>query len=239
MILIVALTLAMTPAAFGAQTTIPILAYHQVQDVPELGWSVSTEDFNAEMEFLKASGFHVIAIADLDDYKSGRRASLPSNPIVITVDDGFEDAYTNIAPTLKRLPMTSDTTLSHFAEAVGCAPLELREVKPARDSVSVTFEVAAKVSHVSDLVPSSVRIVLLPQYLSGRYDPATGQLRLPLRGSTHDRQTAVVIAERALDGHIVSTTWTFFRSASARARYTEMTKRLINLPLHHTETKRN
>ena len=89
----------MTPAT---ALLVAILAYHQVEAVPRLGWSVSIEDFTDQMRYLRAAGFHVVPIADAYDYLSGKRDSLPANPVVITVDDGFADAYTNAAPVLKQ-----------------------------------------------------------------------------------------------------------------------------------------
>lgn len=89
-------------AALLLQPQVAILAYHQVESEPKLGWSVSVEDFTDQMHFLRVAGFHVVSIADAYDYLAGKRDSLPPNPVVITVDDGFVDAYTNIRPALAR-----------------------------------------------------------------------------------------------------------------------------------------
>ena len=88
-------------AAVVLAVLIPILAYHQVENVPTMGWSVSTDDFAEQMRFLQAAGYHVIPIAQLSDYLSGKTASLPPNPIVITADDGFADQYTNLNRVIK------------------------------------------------------------------------------------------------------------------------------------------
>jgi peptidoglycan/xylan/chitin deacetylase (PgdA/CDA1 family) len=96
----VLITLLFAPALFAVE--IPILAYHQVVAVPETSWAASIEDFTDQMQFLSVAGYNVVPIADLDAYLGGKRESLPANPVVLTVDDGWADAYTTIHPILKR-----------------------------------------------------------------------------------------------------------------------------------------
>jgi peptidoglycan/xylan/chitin deacetylase (PgdA/CDA1 family) len=96
-----ALSLFLTTAAL-AQDAI-ILGYHEVDPVPERGWAVSSEDFADQLRYLALTGYNVIPIADLVDYIDGKRAALPPNAVVITVDDGWLCAYTEIAPALKRV----------------------------------------------------------------------------------------------------------------------------------------
>jgi len=97
---IAALSLFLTASAF-AQDTI-ILAYHEVDPVPERGWAVSSEDFADQMRYLALAGYNVVPVSDLVDYIAGRRESLPPNAVVITVDDGWLCALTEMAPVLKR-----------------------------------------------------------------------------------------------------------------------------------------
>jgi len=80
-----------------------ILEYHEVDPMPVRGWGVTSEDFAEQMQFLVKTGYNVIPIADLVDYLYGRRDSLPRNPVVITDDDGWLCAYTEIDPVLKHL----------------------------------------------------------------------------------------------------------------------------------------
>ena len=88
--------LLLAPALFAAEPAIPIIAYHQVEAVPTMGWSVSVDDFADQMRYLQVAGYHVIPIATLSDYLAGKVASLPPNPIVITADDGFADQYAEL-----------------------------------------------------------------------------------------------------------------------------------------------
>jgi peptidoglycan/xylan/chitin deacetylase (PgdA/CDA1 family) len=98
---IAALSLVLTVSAFAQDTV--ILAYHEVDPVPERGWAVSSEDFANQMRYLAAAGYNVIPIADLADYVNGRKPSLPPNSVVITSDDGWRCNYTVMYPMLKRL----------------------------------------------------------------------------------------------------------------------------------------
>jgi peptidoglycan/xylan/chitin deacetylase (PgdA/CDA1 family) len=112
-----------------------ILSYHQVEPggvpqvktVPRSGaadttaeearYAISVDDFNAQLDYLQQSGCHVIPLADLVDYIEGRRDALPSKPVVITVDDGWLSAYTQIFPVMqqRKLPFT----LFIYPEVIG------------------------------------------------------------------------------------------------------------------------
>lgn len=81
---------------------ISILAYHQVGPVAPQGWAATTEDFRTQMQVLSTMGYSVVPIADVYDYLRGKKESLPANPVVLTVDDGWADAYTTIHPILKQ-----------------------------------------------------------------------------------------------------------------------------------------
>lgn len=97
----VLVSLALTAPLFAADG-IPIVGYHEVDPTPRTGWGARTEDFVEQMELLDATQFHVVPISALYDYLTKKRDSLPSNPIVLTVDDGWRCAATDIAPVLQR-----------------------------------------------------------------------------------------------------------------------------------------
>jgi peptidoglycan/xylan/chitin deacetylase (PgdA/CDA1 family) len=97
---IAALSLCLTLSAVAQDTT--ILAYHEVDPVPERGWAVSSEDFADQMRYLALAGYNVMPVSALADYIAGRRDSLPPNAVVISVDDGWLCASTEMQPVLKR-----------------------------------------------------------------------------------------------------------------------------------------
>jgi peptidoglycan/xylan/chitin deacetylase (PgdA/CDA1 family) len=86
---------------------LPILMYHYIRRPPSmrtdmLGYklSVSPEDFRTQMDWLYANGYHPVNFHQVRSYFEGARA-LPSRPIVITFDDGYQDLYTEAFPILQ------------------------------------------------------------------------------------------------------------------------------------------
>ena len=54
------------------------------------------------MRYLAMTGYNVIPLRDLYEYVTGKRASLPKNAIVVTIDDGWRSTYTEVFPEMKR-----------------------------------------------------------------------------------------------------------------------------------------
>ncbi|MEA2165807.1 MAG: hypothetical protein QOK37_3934 [Thermoanaerobaculia bacterium] len=92
----------LTAATAFAQDAPVILEYHEAERIPERGWAVSVDNFRDQMRYLAKAGYNVIPIADLVDYVNGRKSSLPPNAIVISSDDGWECAYTEMYPILEK-----------------------------------------------------------------------------------------------------------------------------------------
>jgi len=76
-------------------------------DVPseELRYAVSCDSFEAQLDYLEQGGYHVVSLADLVDYITGKRSALPDRAVVITVDDGWRSSYTNMFPELRHRGM--------------------------------------------------------------------------------------------------------------------------------------
>jgi hypothetical protein len=71
----------------------PILAYHGV-NTEENYLSVTRKRFAEQMLALKTAGFHTVSIAQYAHYvRTGSTKGLPSNPILLTFDDGRLDSY--------------------------------------------------------------------------------------------------------------------------------------------------
>lgn len=91
-----------TAAAEPSPTVATILCYHIVQSPVDTKFSITRETFEQQMNYLASAGFNVIPLADLSDYLSGKRKSLPRNAVVITMDDGWKCTYTEMFPVMKR-----------------------------------------------------------------------------------------------------------------------------------------
>lgn len=84
---------------------VPILMYHYISDPPpgsdqlRRSLSVTPANLDAQMHYLKQAGYQTITLYDLYDHLAQGKP-LPDKPIVLTFDDGYEDAFTNAMPIL-------------------------------------------------------------------------------------------------------------------------------------------
>ncbi len=90
------------PPILKPKKPVAILMYHSIRvynnsaDKIGTGLSVPQSIFDTEMKALKDSGFQSIS---LSNYYSGK---LPAKPVVISFDDGYDNAYTQAFPVLKK-----------------------------------------------------------------------------------------------------------------------------------------
>jgi len=112
------------PTSDGVVRTlrVPILMYHHVSSVPpnadvyRRDLSVSPEQFDQQLRYLRAHGYHSVSLRDLL-YALNRGWPLPPNPIVLTFDDGYADAYNNAFPLLRKYGFTATFfVLTAFAD---------------------------------------------------------------------------------------------------------------------------
>lgn len=84
---------------------VPVLMYHHVADFPESAGVgdeilyVSPKTFNNQMGFLSSNGFRTTRLDRLTDTLAMK---VGDKPVVLTFDDGYEDAFTTVLPILKR-----------------------------------------------------------------------------------------------------------------------------------------
>lgn len=91
---------------------VPILMYHYVSPLPgdaddiRVGLTVAPDVFRVQMELLKAQGYETVSLYDLHAaLLTG--APLPSQPVILTFDDGYSDHYTTVFPVLRELGFTA------------------------------------------------------------------------------------------------------------------------------------
>ena len=83
---------------------VPVFMYHHVSNKPthnllDYNLTVTTTAFDAQLDWLQARGYHSINMTELFDALYFGKA-LPSHPMILTFDDGYEDMYTGALPAL-------------------------------------------------------------------------------------------------------------------------------------------
>jgi len=175
---------------------LPILMYHYVRTRPStrvdrLGYrlSVSPAVFQSQMDWLFTHGYHPVNFNQLRTYFAGK-SPLPSRPVVITLDDGYQDLYTAAFPILQMHHFTAVAYIvSGFIDKRGYVTsdevVQLDRAGIEIGSHTVSHPDLAHVSFASAMfqVVESKRVledmlghpVLDFAYPSGRYDAETIQ----------------------------------------------------------------
>ena len=87
-----------------AESGVPILVYHRVNDADTNPTTLKVADFEAQIKFLVDNGYHVISPDDLLDAWE-KDKPLPNKPVILTFDDGHEDIWHNVFPILQKYNM--------------------------------------------------------------------------------------------------------------------------------------
>jgi peptidoglycan/xylan/chitin deacetylase (PgdA/CDA1 family) len=86
--------------------------YHVINPPPATakypGLYVPVAEFAAQMQALKAAGWHAVTLDQLQAYWTRGVPLGPGKPIVLTFDNGYQSQYTNAMPVLKRLGWVGD-----------------------------------------------------------------------------------------------------------------------------------
>jgi peptidoglycan/xylan/chitin deacetylase (PgdA/CDA1 family) len=102
---------AAAPTAQGTgrpgNATAPILMYHVINpppaSAPYPGLYVPALEFAAQMQALKAAGWHAVTMDQLRANWTRGVPLGPGKPIVVSFDNGYASQYTNALPVLRRL----------------------------------------------------------------------------------------------------------------------------------------
>jgi poly-beta-1,6-N-acetyl-D-glucosamine N-deacetylase len=87
----------------ASNPTLTVIGYHEITDhqsalIPD--YSVTTQQFQQHISWLKNNGFHFINVDQLIKAHQGKYR-LPSKPVLLTVDDGYASFYKNAYPITK------------------------------------------------------------------------------------------------------------------------------------------
>src|SRR5204862_1362473 len=94
----------------GAPAYVPILMYHYIRfvdaTIDELGYnlSITPDDFAQQLAWLSEQGYTTVSMTTAQHCLRGEIAC-PPNPIALTFDDGYEDAYNTALPIMQRYSM--------------------------------------------------------------------------------------------------------------------------------------
>ena len=96
---------AFAEAPVGLIQTFDVFSYHDVKDnvdgdLEQETTTISTKNLTRHFAWLQAHDYHPISINDLLDAKLGKKM-LPSKPVLLTFDDGYESVYSRVYPLLK------------------------------------------------------------------------------------------------------------------------------------------
>lgn len=92
-----------TSFANNKNLNIPIILYHNFNPTVPGSMTMTPEKFEAQLTLLKNNGFTFIPLKEAVEYLQGTRNTLPSKPVVLTSDDGWESVYTYMYPIIKKL----------------------------------------------------------------------------------------------------------------------------------------
>ncbi len=89
-----------------SDVTLPVLMYHHVLPRLTNSLTITVSAFDAEMSWLKSSGYTPINCQDLAKIRAGQ-AKLPAKPVMITFDDGRAKQVTYAVPILRKYGFTA------------------------------------------------------------------------------------------------------------------------------------
>jgi len=98
---LVMLSLPVDAYAFPAKD-VPVLMYHKVDDETPSTYWVSTTDFREQMFLLHDLGYETVDCNALYYHVMGV-AEMPNKPVIVTLDDAYQNAYTHALPVLNEL----------------------------------------------------------------------------------------------------------------------------------------
>ena len=101
--------------AVNGYQTVPVFLYHNFSKKAGK-MSVSEDDFEAQMKYLKENGYHFITLDQLLDFLDYKE-QIPEKSVVITLDDGWRSIYDIAFPILKKYGIPA--TLFVYTDFIG------------------------------------------------------------------------------------------------------------------------
>jgi peptidoglycan/xylan/chitin deacetylase (PgdA/CDA1 family) len=89
------------PTVQASKTRLPILAMHGVEPIPSGKYELSSAAFEYLLSTLKSYGYKTVTLMDVLAYLD-KGKKLPAKPIIISMDDGYQNLYINAFPLAKK-----------------------------------------------------------------------------------------------------------------------------------------
>ncbi|AOA59844.1 poly-beta-1,6-N-acetyl-D-glucosamine N-deacetylase PgaB [Acinetobacter larvae] len=92
-----------TPSAIDLNT-LTIIGYHEISPPAQAliaDYAVSQQQFELHLDWLQKNGYHFISVDQLIQANAAK-ISLPTKPVLLTFDDGYQSFYQNAFPILKK-----------------------------------------------------------------------------------------------------------------------------------------
>ena len=90
-------------AACSRRPDIPILTYHSISDATD-AFTIAEPAFASALDALRSHGFQTVTFHEWLAH-ADQAAALPAHPLILTFDDGYQDAYTAALPALRARDM--------------------------------------------------------------------------------------------------------------------------------------
>ncbi len=94
-----------TPLIYNDKS-IPVLMYHSIDYEKNNELRLPKEQFRQQMKYLKDSGYTTLTLDELYNFMVNNKP-VPAKSVVITLDDGYKDNYTNAYPVLKEFGLNA------------------------------------------------------------------------------------------------------------------------------------
>lgn len=104
---LIGLTLLLTPLQAKRsgdiyyQDQVAVLMYHHVHEKDTSSSTITSSLFQNQLQSLLSKGYHFISLEEFKQFMEG--ATVPSNAVLVTFDDGYQSFYTAAYPILKSL----------------------------------------------------------------------------------------------------------------------------------------
>ena len=151
-----------------------VLMYHQVLDSNEIQgeektpWTISTEAFAEQMEYLNLNGFKTLTLAEVYDFLYNGK-SLPQKSVLITFDDGYYSNIERAYPILQKYGFRATIfSITSYAEGKQAkwTPKSKTGVFISVETMPSTFDVFeyASHSHNKHFIENQVAATLLASH---------------------------------------------------------------------------